>query len=81
MAEEAKKIWRVDVTETRNATLYVLGNDKTAVREDADELAADLHTSDYDDVDVDLYIYLAGDVPAGTTVWTGGENGTWVVLK
>lgn len=77
---DGKKLWRVDVEQTRTAVFWVLG-DEDAAKVDADVLASELQAGDWDDVDLDWGIAPARTEPGDhDPVWTGGPEGrqeTW----
>lgn len=74
----AAVLYAVRVTETREATFYVLADSEDAALEDAHELASDLDTLDYRDGDVDAHAHVASYRSGGMPIWTGGPGGKWI---
>ena len=69
-----KKLYRVDVEETRRTSYWVLAEDKEAAQFDANNLDVD----EWDDVDTDALVWAPSQGPSDyDPVWTGGPQGAW----
>lgn len=74
-----KRRYRVDVTDQRTATFFVLAPDEDTARNDAEELVWDFWSDEWENnVDLDVRP-LSSDVrlPKHAKVWSGGPDGEW----
>lgn len=74
-----KKLWRVDVEETRSAVFYVLGDDREAAKKDAQALGEQIESDEWDDVETDVSTMPARSEPfPNQMVWSGGDKGEYL---
>lgn len=77
-----KRLYRIDISETRSTVIYVLAEDYAAAREDADELSRDAIEGELGEME--LSVAPARREPPDTAyVWTGGPDGndvSWAEL-
>lgn len=81
----SKTLYEVEVTRTFYTSVMVLSEDKIGAVEDAQELASNMYSSDFDHDDIEYDAYVANqEPPEWQIVWTGGPDGkdiSWKDLK
>lgn len=74
---DGRRVYFVEVEETRTAAIYVLADDAAAAERDAEELAAALDDKDWSDSEIDVISDRAPKFFPNERVWTGGPGGEW----
>ena len=71
-----KTLYRIDVTQTRDCTLWVLAETRAQAEEDAAVLELEIEDYEWDDVSTDSWVQPStSQPPAQHDVWTGGGQG------
>lgn len=72
------RLYKVEVTMTRELEIFVLADSREQAQEDADNLVGDIGEYEMGLPEWDTYARLARREPTrGEEVWTGGPDGEW----
>ncbi|MDE2101500.1 MAG: hypothetical protein KGL39_29915 [Patescibacteria group bacterium] len=76
MTAEGKTLFQIDITQTRYGTLFVLAESEDKAKADAEEMAYEVRSDEWDNTETDWSVAVAWLAPGDhDDVWTGGPDG------